>query len=139
MIKLKNKKKKKGFTLVELVAVIAIIGILAAVLVPNITGYIKEAKKVEVLEQARKVVTAYEALNVKNPTAATASLTKKVSELYSLTGGLLDDSMTDKLVADTTTVQHCLYILESDSYTFDLDGSNFLGDIIKLSDGTKVN
>lgn len=34
---------KKGFTLIELIVVIAILAILAAILVPSITGYIAEA------------------------------------------------------------------------------------------------
>lgn len=35
---------KKGFTLVELVVVIAIIGVLAAILVPTMMSYIRKAK-----------------------------------------------------------------------------------------------
>lgn len=57
------KKKKKGFTLIELMAVIAIIAILAAVLVPTVNGYITRAKKTAIITQVRNVVSAIETFN----------------------------------------------------------------------------
>ncbi|MCR5807759.1 MAG: prepilin-type N-terminal cleavage/methylation domain-containing protein, partial [Oscillospiraceae bacterium] len=36
--------KVKGFTLIELIVVIAIIGVLAAILVPSMIGYVGKSK-----------------------------------------------------------------------------------------------
>lgn len=66
---LKNKNlKKKGFTLIELVIVIAIIGILAAVLVPQYTGFTDRANNVQALTDAKQIATAYDVLALEGKT-----------------------------------------------------------------------
>lgn len=50
------KNKKKAFTLIELMSVIAIIVILAAVLVPTVSGYINRTKKSNIVVQSRNVL-----------------------------------------------------------------------------------
>ncbi|HZW24789.1 MAG TPA: prepilin-type N-terminal cleavage/methylation domain-containing protein [Gallionella sp.] len=54
------KNVQKGFTLIELMIVVAIIGILAAVAIPAYSDYTKKAKFTEVVQATQAVKTAVE-------------------------------------------------------------------------------
>ena len=54
-----KKLNKKGFTIVELVIVIAVIAILAAVLIPTFAKVIENANKSAALQEARNMYTEY--------------------------------------------------------------------------------
>ena len=54
-----KKNNKKGFTIVELVIVIAVIAILAAVLIPTFTGVTERAKENAAMQNARNAWTEY--------------------------------------------------------------------------------
>ena len=70
--------KTKGFTLVELIVVIAIIGVPAAVLVPAMLGYMRDSKISQANQNAHAVYTAAQAAVTKYCTANGTKNTKSV-------------------------------------------------------------
>ena len=119
--KLKRKDKNDGFTLVELVAVMAIIAILAAAFIPRFGNYLTEAKKVGILNEAKSIVTAYESVKHKGKLKETDIGSKFEGDNLPLEAGTLT-----KL--SSATVEQCKLIIdtESNNFTFNDDGTSII-------------
>ena len=61
MIDTKKIRNKHGFTLVEIIVVLVILAILAAVAIPSVLGYVDEAKKAGIIQEAHGI---YEATQI---------------------------------------------------------------------------
>ena len=96
-------KNQKGFTLIELMIVIAIIGILAAIAIPQFNSYRKRALDSSAQSDLRNAATAQEAYYVDETTYCSTT-----STLIGATYGLY---LSDKTVFTITSANASTYVM----------------------------
>ncbi len=102
-------KNKKGFTLIELMIVVAILGILAAVAIPAFMAYMKRAKTAEATLSINQIykgaVAYYDEERATTPTATTATaywLPVSTGPMPLLPSGV-DKALPDTFVTENTS------------------------------------
>jgi type IV pilus assembly protein PilA len=81
-----------GFTLMELIVVVLIVGILAAVGVPLYLGYVRDSRLAEAKALAGATLTAAQACAQNDPAATTCTLANLAGRIGVTSGGISGDT-----------------------------------------------
>ena len=82
MLKIFRKEGQKGFTLIELMIVIAIIGILAAIAIPQFVSYRQKGYNTDAKGELKSFYTACQAYYADNPTSTGNCTTAQVAATF---------------------------------------------------------
>lgn len=128
---MKKVNNKKGFTIVELVIVIAVIAILAAVLIPTFSGVVERANETAALEKAKNSMTSVLVKNEgKLDDAYFAVSHNSKTYWYAYKNGSLE-KMTNTYEVNSTPADSVVYISKQDVNQFASDGKS----VLSLKDG----
>ena len=116
--------KKKGFTLIEILAVIVILGVLAVLVVPSLIGIINDSKErayelqIKTIETAAKDYITEHGLTINELENVGGTYTMSLQELIGLgylESGIINPLTSNEFNETTTTV---LITKTTNSYTF---------------------
>jgi type IV pilus assembly protein PilA len=101
-------KNRKGFTLIELIVVIAILGILAAILIPQFSGFQKKAYSTQVTVNAKQIATAADGALAEDTSVDVTSAAFKTKVLTMAFGA--EASCPGTLTMSSTSNGHVLFV-----------------------------
>ncbi|WP_338626893.1 prepilin-type N-terminal cleavage/methylation domain-containing protein [Clostridium baratii] len=127
--------KQKGFTLIEIIIVMAIISILSVVFITKIAKHVEDVKKTKVIEQARQIrmaVVTYEMLSNEKfsdiEVVGSDKNTVKAALNFSGTKKYLKDVVIDKLKDEMSL--DTVYKIVEDRAEFSIDSSGSFKELI---------
>ena len=116
--------ENKGFTLIELILVITLLGIIALIAVPTITGILKDSKEGASKEQQRIIINAAKTYMVNNSTKLPTDKCYVSLETLNSEGILPKKEIIDPGNKNNTLNGYVIITFENNKYKYEYSSNN---------------